>query len=61
MTTAATQAEHWHVHRSGCNIPLIYAHRTLRIVQTYDISLGWQTLPAQQAGDFVELLPLYYH
>jgi len=34
-------------------------HTTLRILQASDISLGSLTLPAPEAGDFVELLLLY--
>ena len=41
---------------------MIYAHTTSRTLLTCDISLGLQTLPAPQAGGFVELiLPYWYH
>jgi hypothetical protein len=51
--------QYWHLHRSDCRNILIYAHTTLRTVLTCDISLGSLTLPASEAGDFVELILLY--
>jgi hypothetical protein len=38
---------------------LTYAHTIPRTVPTCDISLGSLTLPASEAGDFVELILLY--
>ena len=60
VTAAATEADqYWHLHRSDCINKLIYAHTTLRTVPTGDISLGSLTLPAPEAGDFVELILQY--
>ena len=50
--------QYWHLHRPVCRNTLIYAHTTSRTVQTCDISLGSLTVPAPEAGDFVELLLL---
>jgi hypothetical protein len=36
-----------------------YAHTTSRTVPTCDVSVGSLTLPASEAGGFVELIPLY--
>ena len=43
-------------HRSDCRSKLIYAHKIWRTIHTPDISLGSLTLPAHEAGDFVELI-----
>jgi len=40
---------------------LTYAHTTSRTLPTYDISLISLTLPAYEAGDFVELILLYIY
>jgi hypothetical protein len=56
--SAATMraAEYRHLHPSNCKNKLIYAHTTSRIPPTSDISSI--TLPAPEAGDFVEsILP----
>jgi len=42
-----------------CRYRLIYAHTSSRILPTCDISLGTQTLPAPEPGDFVGLILLY--
>jgi len=39
--------------------PLIWAHTTLRTLRTFDVSLGSLTIPAPEAGVFVELILLY--
>ena len=39
----------------------LYAHTTSRILRTCDVSLGSLTLPAPEAGEFVELILLYLH
>jgi len=59
MTAAAALVqEHWYFHPYDCrNIP-IYAHTTLRILPPYDFSLALLTLPAPEAGDFVEFISL---
>jgi hypothetical protein len=57
MITAATSPDqYWHLHLSNCRKTLTYTHTTSRTVLTCDINLGWLTLPAPEAGDFVELL-----
>jgi len=56
---AATYADqYWNLLRSDCRNTLIYAHTTSRILPTGDISIGSLTLPAPEAGDFVELILL---
>jgi hypothetical protein len=60
MFAATTQAdEYWHLHRSDCRNTTVYAHTTSRTAPTCDISLGSLTLPAPEAGDFVQLILLY--
>ena len=62
VTAAATQADQYrHRHRSDCTSTLIYAHTTSRTAPTCDVSLGSLTLPAPEAGDFVDLILLYQH
>jgi hypothetical protein len=39
---------------------LIYAHMTSRTFSSSDVSLSCLTLPLPDAGDFVELTPLYH-
>jgi hypothetical protein len=48
--------EYWHLQRTDCRNTLIYAHTNSRTLPTCDISLGSLTLPAPEAGDFVELI-----
>jgi len=60
MIAATTKAgEYWHLHRSTYRNTVIYAHTTSRTVPTCNISLVLLMLPAHEAGDFVELIPLY--
>lgn len=40
---------------------ILAQHTSYRILRTYDISLGSPTLPAPEAGNFVELILLYHH
>jgi len=47
-----------HLHHSDCRNTLIYAHTTSRTLPTGDISKGSLTVPAPEAGDFVELILL---
>ena len=47
-----------HVHRYEWRNTLIYAHTTSWTLPTCDVSLGTITLPAPEAGNFVELLLL---
>jgi hypothetical protein len=39
---------------------LIYAHTTAHNLRTSLVSLGFLMLPAPEAGDFVELLLIYF-
>jgi hypothetical protein len=59
MTAAADK--YLHVHRSDCGNTLIYVHTTSDIFSTCNISLGPLMLPMPEAGDFAELLLLYYN
>jgi hypothetical protein len=45
---------------SDCRDTLIYAHTASRTLPTCDISLDTLTLPAPEAGDFVELIFSYF-
>ena len=59
VTAAATLSDqYWHPHRSDCSNTLILAHTTSRTLQTCDISLDSLTIPAPEAGDFLELILL---
>ena len=51
--------ELWHLQRSDSRNTLIYAHTSSRTLPTCDIGIRSRTLPAPEAGDFVELLLLY--
>ena len=57
MIAAATkQTNTCHLHRSDLRKKtLIHTHTNSRTLQTCDISAGSLTLPAPDAGDFVEL------
>jgi hypothetical protein len=48
-------ATNWHLH-SDCKTPQIYSLTLL----TCDFSLSSPTLSVPEAGDFVELIMLYY-
>jgi len=54
VITAATSAD-----RSGYRNTLTYAHTTSRTLTPCDISLG--SLTALEAGEFVELILLYFY
>jgi len=57
----AAADEYRHLHRSDCRNRLIYVHTTSHIFSTCNISLGSLMLPTPEAGDFAELLLLYYN
>jgi hypothetical protein len=47
--------------QSGCRNMLIYTHMSLCTIPTCDTILGLLKLHALEAGDFVELILLYFH
>ena len=50
------RGEYWHIRRSDVRNTLIYAHTTWRTLPACYVGLGSLTLPASEAGDFVELI-----
>jgi hypothetical protein len=51
--------QHWHLHRSDCKTHWPTCTRLRALCRTCDISLDSLTLPAPEAGDFVELILVY--
>ena len=62
MIAATIQADkYWHLHHSDRRNTLTYVHMTPHNLATCNTSLGSLMLPVPEAGDFAELLLLYYN